>query len=761
MSRARNSFWLILLSTQIAGAQAVTPPTPTVPVPAPIVSKDWSLDANSCVASTTAVYKTVVVAPAIPTMVSFRLEVAIDKAKLRPAEVRIIPSAELVPATLGIKFVQDKKTTYAFAPLAPEAGQTVNSFWNVPRGTQALISYLKRENKLTVSLVDQTGLGLPLAFSLRGSSATLDQLSKLCNAKQDIAADSFERAFLPANVANVDPTKMQPADTAKLRDLVSTAIQAYTSSNSSQTQLNAISKQYMTQIAEYEKLRSNLDKLTNDTVAKLNSRQTQSQANIDKANIEIPQFRAQITQQEADLQVANTALDAANADIAPLLPTLSQYRSAVNNAQSNLDSARSSLSDANTYESQTRSRLAQIDSGIAQANADIISIQSSIQSVRWDLQNAQNDANSKQRDYSNAQSNRQRFDRNGETQSRLSRDSRLSSIESDMRNTQGQWDQARQRSGDADRRRQQAHSGLDQCRGGGGGFGGGGRGGGGRGPGGPGGGPGGPDGQPGGDMPPPPPPPPDCNSQESDASRADSDADSCRRDMDQYDSRMRDLKNQADRCRDDIRNDVDRQYNDLVRCEQDAQNKYNDSQSRANDLQNKLNRLSNSDLPQAQSSLSSYQSSRPGAVNDINSAVNSVSSWEHEVSRADNAVDRAQTNLNNWKASSGYNAKKAVLTAAQTKVDDTKTTLRHLDENIASRQKQIAAETKNLADIAAAMQIAVNTIAQKEARSQDVQKILAPYFLQRDALANSKASTDQTFKDSQASFASGLPQLVL
>jgi hypothetical protein len=54
------------------------------------------------------------------------------------------------------------------------------------------------------------------------------------------------------------------------------------------------------------------------------------------------------------------------------------------------------------------------------------------------------------------------------------------------------------------------------------------------------------------------------------------------------------------------------------------------------------------------------------------------------------------------------------------------------------------------------MQVALATIKQKESRSAEVQKLLAPYFQSRDALVAQKATSDQSFKDAQAAFAQGV-----
>ena len=715
MLRASVSVSSLLLLLAVTVAQSAfgqttpqpTPPPSTPPSAPPFVSKDWSLDLATCVATTTAATK----------LASYKLEVALDVSKARPVEIRVRPALDLVPATLGMRFALDRKTAYAFSALTLEDGSTV--FWNLPRGSKDLLSYLKRENKIKVDLLDGTPVAQQVAFSLRGSSATLSEMQKRCNSNQDFVADGFERAFLPAVVANVDPTKVPASESARLRDLVKTAFAAFKTSGTAQAQLNALSQQYLTSIAEYEKLRSNLDKLTQGTVAKLTARRTESQGKIDQANIDIPAAKKMVGEQEAVLAQANAAQDAANNDIAPLLPEYKRLRGLVSNAESDVSSADSALSSANTYESQTRSRLQDIINGIARSKSDISSIESAIWSTKNDLSSAQSTAESRRREYSNAQSDRQRFNRDSEFRDRLSRDSRYSSIDSDIRSNRSRADSARSRVSSLQSDRSRIEDAISHCK---------------------------------------TDPAADCSRQENQLRDTDNLINQANNEVRDAESRCSSLENDKDRIEREISRDVDSKDNELRRCESDAQNRYNDAQSVANDLENRLRRYTNSDLPQAQSALNSWESARPTAENDVNTAVNMVSRAERDVRSANNDLDAAQSRLSSWKQSSGYNAKKKVVDQADTKVAETKSTLKRLDENIAKSERVIRDETKNLADVEAQMQVALETIRQKEARSTEVQKLLAPYFAQRDQFMITKQEADQTFRKAQTDFASSLPQ---
>jgi predicted nucleic acid-binding Zn-ribbon protein len=712
MQHVKTAILMTFAATLSASALASPAAGPVAtPVAGPVVTKDWSFDASTCVASTTA--KTA----AIKTT-DFRLEVAIDPAHERPLEVRIVPSADvqsgLQTPLLGAILALDRRTSYAFAPLTSET--SVPTLWNVPRGTLALMSFLKREAKVSVTLLDGAK-GLSLSFSLKGSSAALAALQKQCNGAQEFGADGFERAFLPAVVANVDPTKLQAADTAKLRDLVKTALAAFRSSNDTQAQLNYLSSQYLTQIAEYEQLRTNLDKLTHDTVVRLTKRRIDAQANIDRANVEIPQLKAQVVTQEAALAPANAALDQATNDLAPLISALRNYQNAVDDADSRVSSAEQDLSQAQTYEAQVRSRLQEIINGTAQSAANISSLQNHIASLRNDLINANNYTDQWRRYYSDAQSNRQRFNKFSEVQRRLSSDSRLSSIESQLRDAQNRIPGAQAHISQAEADRSRFNGELHLCQA---------------------------------------TPGKDCSHELDLSNRAEQRMQQAQNEFNGLQNSISSLRSQKDNFRQTIEREVEGDYNALVRTEQDAQSKYSDAQSQANQIVSQISQLQNNDLPQAQSNLSSWQNARLQADSDVRSAVNGTASAQRNLSAANSDLENAQSRRDSWKSSSGYNAKARAANSAQDAVDTIKSTLNQLDRGIASREKVIRDETKSLADTEVQMQAALAAIKQKEDRSGEVQKILAPYFQQLDLLAAQKAASDQAFTDSQAAFAAGL-----
>jgi len=656
----------------------------------PVVSKDWKLE--SCVASTSVTDKTG----------TYRLEVAIDPAHVMPLEVRIIPSVAVGSGRLAL----DKKTVYAFA------AESDGTLWNIPRGTLNLITYLKREAKAVVDLGTSK-----VAFSLRGSSAALQGLQKDCNGAQEFGSDGFERAFLPAVVATVDPSTLKPADVDHLRDLIRTALAAFRSSADTQTALNALSNQYLAQISEYEQLRKNVDKLTHDTVVRLQKRHDDATANIAAANTEIPQLKAQVASQEAALQPANTALDSAKADLAPLYPTLQRYKNAISDAQNEVSNRQSDLQQAQAYEAQTRSHLQQVIDGVNQAASAINDLQNEIASLRNDLSNAQDFVNRAQRDWQNAQYARQSFNKYNEVQRRLSSDSRLSSIDYSLRDAQGRLPGAQAHISQAEQDRATFGAQLHDCQA---------------------------------------TPGADCSHQQDLANRAELRMQQAQNEYNDLQNRIRDLQSQHDNFRLVIEREVDADYDVLCRNESQAQACYNNAVNKANQIVSQINQMQGPDLSQAQSNLASWRNAQAQAESDVRSAADGTASAARNVQSAQNGVDAATSRLASWKQSSGYNAKSRTLSNAQAAVDQINSTLNSLDRKIAADEKLIRDETASLADTETQMQAALATIKQKEDRSAEVQQLLAPYFQQRDALVVQKAAFDQTFKDAQLTFAQAL-----
>ena len=724
-------------------------PAPAVPAPSgPITFKDWRLDIRAsaesangvCVAATTGVLGTG------PAAVKHDLEIVLDKSGTHPIEVRIRP-ASAVAGIAAFKVAIDAKQTkvYSFAKVASvDAGQDV--FWNIPRGTADLLDVLKRDIRFDVTGDDGTAKGQKLTFSLRGSTPALAELQKRCNGGAALASDGFERAFLPSVVATVDPSKLTPSDTDHLRALLAQGLAAWHTSTTTQAQIGALTNQFLAQLNELAKLKSNLDQLTQKDVVNLQNRRTTAQNVITTAQAQIDQIRPQITNYEAQLVQANQAYEAA---YNVLKPYIDRHDSLV----ADIQNARAELSQANDDLTQIDSAIANASQKINDLNSQLSSIQSQYSQAQWDVNQAQSAANSAYNDDNN-------FDANREFNQRVSQDNDLNNIqnrlnnlayserqaENDLNNAQNRLNQAQSRYGDISSRmsgaerdlerassgRDHAQSALQQCQG---------------------------------------TPGADCSIQnanldaaqreverarnevsslsndynraqselsglQSDVNRAQNEIDSVRSERSSLcsrrDSRINEIKNEVESIRSNLAARYDAARTNLA----NAQARIDRLNSDARDIQNVL--------PQWQAELNREQSARSGAVSAIRAA-------QRDVSNAISARD-------SYDAAVGYAAKEQDVSHASDTVDQIKSILAQMDSDIKKRQRLISDNQAELVTVEKLMTQTLATIRQKQDRSVEVEKMLEPYDQQKAALEQTKAVADQQLSDARTGFAAGLPQ---
>ena len=319
--------------------------------------------------------------------------------------------------------------------------------------------------------------------------------------------------------------------------------------------------------------------------------------------------------------------------------------------------------------------------------------------------------------YNQVSNERRRFDRTSEVQRRMSTDPRPISIDNQLRDAQNRIAGAQQHINDAMTDKQNFDNQLSQCRA---------------------------------------VAAQDCSREDDLARRADQRLSQARNLMNDLNNTINNLQSQRTNFRQVIESEVARDYDVLVRNENDAVAKLNDARSAAQRVANDLSQAQGPDLQAAQSNLVQWQNARAQADSDVRNAVNGTASASRNLSAAQNDESAAEARMESWKQSSGYASRQRAVSSAQATVDRISSTLNSLDRGITSRQKLIRDETASLADTEKQMQVALSTIAQKEARSGEVAKMLAPYYAQRDVLTAAKAVADQAFRDAQVAFAAGL-----
>lgn len=686
-----------------AGAQKSAPRFFTAPAPAPLVaavdstpmvgpmvatvissSKDWRLLdlGTSCVATTAAQLDGV----------NHHLEVKVLKAATSPIEITIRAEAAATPA-IGFKAALDRARTqvYTFAKITSNPGEEV--FWNIPRGSEALISFLKREMKFEAQATDQAGLPGKLAtFSLRGSSTTITDLGKKCATGLSVptAADmAFEKAFLPQAVASVDLARVTPARADALKMQLETARAAFLDSAVTQSEIERLNARFLREINELAGLRRNLDRLTQQEIKRLETERANAQVAIQTASQEIQNLKPQIATIEAQLVTANAEYEAAYNRIAPHLPEYNRLVSAVRAQESR--------------EADAGERLDQAESRLRQAQLDVQNLESESRNLRHSYSAAQSEEQVARSEYQRDAQELRRFDRHRELRDRLDRDGRIDSLEREVQQFDARIRAQQQALAQQEAERNRLNQELLTCR------------------------------QQAGR---------DCSSEQQRLTDAQRRFQEIRQGIQQLEANRDGKIGEIAGVRRQIESEVDRLQNDLERREDASRQRLNNAQMRLREIENRLSSIERIEIPARQNDVRRLDSDRATASQDLADSQRRLRS--------------ARQDLSSFRQSTGFDALQADVDRKLARVNALKSDLAKVDREIRRREKIIADSQKALAQIAKDMEAVIEQIKLKEARSAEVQQALQPYEQEKAVLDAKKAVSDQAFAKAQQEFVANL-----
>lgn len=691
---------LIGIQLLASASQAQTSPQFfTAPAPAPLVaamnaapmaatvissSKDWRLLdlGSSCVAETALVIDGI----------NHHLEVRVAKAVSSPVEIAIRAEAAQTQA-LGFKAALDRAKTkvYTFAKLSSAAGEEV--FWNIPRGTEDLVSYLKRENKFEAQATDASGLpGKVATFSLRGSSATISDLGKKCAAGLQVptpADMAFEKAFLPQAVATVDLARVTPAKADALRSLLQSARLAFLDSAQTQTEIERLNAQYLREINELAGLRRNLDRLTQQEVRRLESERANAQVAIATASQEIQQLKPQIATVEAQLVTANAEYETAYNAIKPHLDEYNRLVKVVRTHESRAEDAQSRLSDA--------------ERRLAEAQSALSSLEQESRNLRHSYSSAQSEAQSARTEYQQDGQALRRFDRNQELRDRLARDGRIDAIEREVRQFDARIRAQETALANQEAERNRLNAELQACK------------------------------QQAGR---------DCSGEQQRLVDAQRRFQEIRQGIAQLEQNRSAKQSEIAGVRRQIESEVDRIQNELERREAQSRQRLNNAEMRLRDIEGRLRSIDQIEIPSRQADIRRLDSDRASASQDLSDSTR--------------RLRQARQDLATFKSSVGFDALQAEVDRKLAKVNALKSDLAKIDREIRRRDTIIADGQKTLARVAVEMERVLEQIKLKEARSSEVTRALEPYELEKKALDARKLASDQAFAADQAQFVNNL-----
>ena len=368
-------------------------------------SKDWYLDisANTCTALT-----------------AFRRQpgeiyyffVIVDKAGDHPTQFMVypkdfVPSAQAYHLSLGTD-------RYYFSRLPKNnngSEYSGHTFWNLPTNTPKLLNYIKQANQLHIW---STANNVELPFSLRGSTAAINELEGRCGSNSLLVSQDFESYLVPDSNKSVDILSLNDSETVEIRDIVAQAVVDYRAMLEVRNELQALEDRYSQWTHELAQLKNDINYLQNQRLPYLTQEKINAQNAIDTAKSEIPQYESLITNENINLGVAHKNYQAAYNKLAPHKPQHDQLKREFERAKNNLSQKNNEL-----YSVQTR---------ISQTNYDINRLQEKVDNLNWSIQQKRSQKQNEQNRLTAAQNKLNAFDPQTELQRRKQNNQNLQDV---------------------------------------------------------------------------------------------------------------------------------------------------------------------------------------------------------------------------------------------------------------------------------------------------------------------------------------------
>ncbi len=363
----------------------------------PTTVKDWTLTeiGNFCVAYTEQKLNEQV----------FRFELVYEKSGQFPVETLIRENPETSNA-LAIKMTTEVKPiqSYSFVTMANSDGSRI--FWQVPKNTEALVAYIKRQTRLSMKVTKSDNTIAALMFSLRGSSATVDALIKECAQGKSIVATAFDKDFISVKaVDQLDPLKVNETRSKLLRDLYLQGHKSYSEKLVLQKELSTLNTKYTTLVQELAKLTGQLDQMTQKELIALQNQKIQLEGKIKKFEQDILKQTDSVKSKESELPAANAAYEQAWAEVSKIKPEYDRLAKSVKTAEAEL----------NTDTSKSES----IASDVVQKERSLEVLERELQSLSQQRYQAETEMNDFKYKVNDLEQMQRRFDTQRETRSRV------------------------------------------------------------------------------------------------------------------------------------------------------------------------------------------------------------------------------------------------------------------------------------------------------------------------------------------------------
>ncbi|MFN7729693.1 MAG: hypothetical protein ACK5P7_11100 [Bdellovibrio sp.] len=426
----------LLLNVGSAWAQS---PPPSAPPPE-IIKGDWRsvqiVDPQSLrvtCQTRTSVMSLVPAAPAqpIPVAGELSLSFAADAKNLPALQLRL--PAETTNSSVALVRISSKESHLMFLVRAATDPAQFDVYQSAPLQLSTVLELIRSQNTLSVFLDAATPVPTLLRISLKGSSASLDQMQK-CAGKNALLPMEFLKGLNTA----VDLSNVSLSDISMVA-LIEATEKAYSASlaaGADNLALANLKKQFAKLLNEEKNARSaynELQKNTDDLFATLQNRQTKLKSLTDevaKLQADRPGTVAQIETLK-QIEVEKLAIyEPLRKQLAPLDAEVERQEDRVSDARHDLSSARQDVATGESRLSQLRSRLSSARHELSSDESRERSLERDLNRAEWELRRY--DIDRERRDYLD-----RNFNYRNAINQRNSAQSSLPSAQSNLSSAQG------------------------------------------------------------------------------------------------------------------------------------------------------------------------------------------------------------------------------------------------------------------------------------------------------------------------------------
>ncbi len=601
-----------------------------------------------------------------------------------PAEIRLRVDNNKRGSTGFLGSIKGSSSKFVFSRLS--AQQKNQTFIGIGPNLSRFIELLKK-NDDDIEIVGVGGSdSVDFSNDGDGFKEIITAMEKRCNNGAPIADNKFESVFFQSLPQNINPAKIAPATTEQLRNLHFLAYSLHLQGKEAQSALDALVARYTPFIREFDSVKGKINQIQNTELPKTREILAHAQKQQVDSQAEITRLTALIPSLETAVQQSQRSYDEVHAVLSPHIPEH-------NRITNRLSLALTALSDAeNRYEFIVR-RLSEISSQISALDSEADQLESGLSRQRSELSSLRSNLQEAERRRSN-------YDISDERNRRLNRDSEHGRLKDERQRLNGNLSDADRDVSQIRGERERIQRSLEQCKA--------------------------------------TTPPADCSQFERALEVARAQLDEKEKVKIEVSRRLNEVVSRLSSLEDDADRQVRREYDELVRREQEIRQEHNRAEDIVRQNESRANQIRNNEVPQREREQSQLISEKPqvsAQIRDYNES-----------------VDRARVELENFKRATDWDRKEAAVNKAESQLKADQSKLSTAKEGKKSAEKTLREAQLTEKKSQEKIQSLETQLSQLGKRSGELELAIKPLESERAPLDKKIADIKQSIAGAQGQF---------